>query len=43
MLHGRRVELIADGIDETFACSTVVAKHAYLDQFVAFENGVDFA
>lgn len=42
MLHGNGIERRADGLDHCGACGAVIAKHADLDQFMAFQIDVDF-
>lgn len=42
MLHQRSVEFGADVVNQGSARCTVVAEHANLDQFMAFQADVDF-
>ncbi len=42
MLHGRRIERLADCCDHIGSGIAVITEHADLDQFVAFQADVDF-
>ncbi len=42
MLHGRRVDVVANPDEQRLAPASVVAEHADLDQLVGQQVGVDF-